>query len=239
LYPRPLFQIERESRLGFLLRLITGSLLGLLVAMILLTASLRWVDPPMTAFMLAHKWLSLQQGQSTALDYRWVELSEISPQMRAAVIAAEDQRFYQHGGFDFDAIRANLLPGNESSDLRFSTLTQQLARNLFLWEERSVLRKSLEAVLTVVLEVSADKNRILTLYLNTAEFGHGIFGVESAAQHFFAKPASELNSREAAALAAVLPHPGVWSPLVRNREMQARIQLILERMAAMDDPTPG
>ncbi|HBY9709278.1 monofunctional biosynthetic peptidoglycan transglycosylase [Klebsiella aerogenes] len=139
----------------------------------------------------------------------WVGMDEISPWMGLAVIAAEDQKFPDHWGFDVPAIE-KALAHNERNENRIrgaSTLSQQTAKNLFLWDSRSWLRKGLEVGLTVGIETVWSKKRILTVYLNIAEFGDGIFGVEAAAQRYFHKPASRLTPAEAALLAAVLPNP--------------------------------
>ncbi|EPX2740104.1 monofunctional biosynthetic peptidoglycan transglycosylase [Klebsiella aerogenes] len=139
----------------------------------------------------------------------WVCMDEISPWMGLAVIAAEDQKFPDHWGFDVPAIE-KALAHNERNENRIrgaSTLSQQTAKNLFLWDGRSWLRKGLEVGLTVGIETVWSKKRILTVYLNIAEFGDGIFGVEAAAQRYFHKPASRLTPAEAALLAAVLPNP--------------------------------
>ncbi len=155
----------------------------------------------------------------------WVNMDEISPFMGLAVIAAEDQKFPEHWGFDVAAIE-KALAHNERHESRIrgaSTLSQQTAKNLFLWDGRSWLRKGLEAGLTVGIETVWSKKRILTVYLNVAEFGEGVFGVEAAARRYFHKPASKLTSSEAALLAAVLPNPirfkaDAPSGYVRNRQ---------------------
>lgn len=139
----------------------------------------------------------------------WVSMSDISPWMGLAVIAAEDQKFPDHWGFDVSAIE-KALAHNERNENRVrgaSTLSQQTAKNLFLWDGRSWLRKGLEAGLTLGIETVWSKRRILTVYLNIAEFGEGVFGVEAASQRYFHKPASRLTMSEAALLAAVLPNP--------------------------------
>lgn len=139
----------------------------------------------------------------------WVSMDEISPWMGLAVIAAEDQKFPEHWGFDVSAIE-KALAHNERNENRVrgaSTLSQQTAKNLFLWDGRSWIRKGLEAGLTLGMETIWSKKRILTVYLNIAEFGDGVFGVEAAAQRYFHKPASRLTISEAALLAAVLPNP--------------------------------
>lgn len=139
----------------------------------------------------------------------WVSMDEISPWMGLAVIAAEDQKFPDHWGFDISSIE-KALAHNERNENRVrgaSTLSQQTAKNLFLWDGRSWVRKGLEAGLTLGMETVWSKKRILTVYLNIAEFGDGVFGVEAAAQRYFHKPASRLTISEAALLAAVLPNP--------------------------------
>lgn len=155
----------------------------------------------------------------------WVSMDEISPWMGLAVIAAEDQKFPQHWGFDVSAIE-KALAHNERNESRIrgaSTLSQQTAKNLFLWDGRSWVRKGLEAGITLGMETVWSKKRILTVYLNIAEFGDGVFGVEAASQRYFHKPASRLSQSEAALLAAVLPNPlrfkaSAPSGYVRNRQ---------------------
>ncbi|MEJ4046056.1 monofunctional biosynthetic peptidoglycan transglycosylase [Erwinia sp. SLM-02] len=154
----------------------------------------------------------------------WVGRDEISPWMALAVMASEDQKFPTHWGFDVDAIQSVLDSNGENARMRgASTLSQQTAKNLFLWDGRSWVRKGLEAGLTVGIETVWTKRRILTVYLNIAEFGDGVFGVEEAAQRYFNKPASRLTISEAALLAAVLPNPirfkaGAPSGYVRQRQ---------------------
>ena len=168
-------------------------------------------------------WLSGDFGYVAHSD--WVSMDEISPWMGLAVIAAEDQKFPDHWGFDVTAIE-KALAHNERNENRIrgaSTLSQQTAKNLFLWDGRSWVRKGLEAGLTLGMETVWSKKRILTVYLNIAEFGDGVFGVEAAAQRYFHKPASRLSLSEAALLAAVLPNPlrfkaNAPSGYVRNRQ---------------------
>lgn len=168
------------------------------------------VPVPFSAVMVERQvsaWLSGDFGYVAHSD--WVSMSDISPWMGLAVIAAEDQKFPEHWGFDVAAIE-KALSHNERNENRIrgaSTLSQQTAKNLFLWDGRSWLRKGLEAGLTLGMETVWSKRRILTVYLNIAEFGDGVFGVEAAAQRYFHKPASRLTIAEAALLAAVLPNP--------------------------------
>ena len=156
----------------------------------------------------------------------WVSMDDISPYMALAVIASEDQTFPTHWGFDFNAISQVL----EKQSRGASTLTQQTAKNLFLWNGRSWVRKGLEAGLTVGIEAIWTKRRILTVYLNIAEFGEGIFGVEQAAQHFFSKSAKQLTASEAALLAAVLPNPIRYRADKPSAYVYDRQQWILRQM---------
>ncbi|MCC8365091.1 monofunctional biosynthetic peptidoglycan transglycosylase [Xenorhabdus sp. PB61.4] len=162
----------------------------------------------------------------------WVDQDQISPYIALAVIAAEDQRFPEHWGFDFSAIKM-AVEHNKKDQKRIrgaSTITQQTAKNLFLWEGRSWVRKGLEAGMAMVLELVWSKKRILTVYLNIAEFGRGIFGVEAASRHYFGKPASRLTASEAALLAAVLPNPIRYRVDAPSAYVLQRQQWILRQM---------
>lgn len=175
-------------------------------------------------------WLQGDFGYVAHSD--WVSMDEISPWMGLAVIAAEDQTFPDHWGFDVAAIE-KALSHNERNENRIrgaSTLSQQTVKNLFLWEGRSWLRKGLEAGLTVGVETVWSKKRILTVYLNIAEFGEGVFGVEAAAQRYFGKPASRLTQSEAALLAAVLPNPLRFKAAAPSGYVRSRQAWILRQM---------
>lgn len=177
---------------------------------------LRWVDPPTTAFMLRER---------GPVQYRWVDGERISPHIKVAVIASEDQKFPEHHGFDFDSINDALEDRERGRRVRgASTLSQQVAKNLFLWPGQSWIRKGLEAYYTVLIETLWPKRRILEVYVNIAEFGSGVFGVGAASEVFFKKPAARLSAPDAALLAAVLPNPKrlkVRSPslYVRSRQL--------------------
>lgn len=180
----------------------------LLGAPILLIAALRWVDPPTSAFMVqrqADLWL---QGSTTRVRFDWVDREHIAAAMLLAAVAAEDQHFPTHWGFDLDAIADAVSERGEGGRVRgASTISQQVAKNLFLWSGRSWVRKGLEAYLTVVIEALWPKRRILEMYVNIAQFGDTIFGVGAASREYFDKPPAHLSAREAALLAAVLPNP--------------------------------
>lgn len=162
----------------------------------------------------------------------WVAMDDIAPSMALAVIAAEDQKFPDHWGFDFDAINS-ALRHNERNTQQIrgaSTLSQQMVKNLFLWDGRSWLRKGLEAGITTGVELVWTKRRILTVYLNIAEFGPGIFGVEAASRHYFNKSASRLTASESALLAAVLPNPIRFRVNAPSGYVIQRQQWILRQM---------
>lgn len=182
--------------------------------------------------------LSMVQSRPIVLRHRWVDYSRISSQVKRAVVAAEDSGFTQHDGIDWEAIekaaRDNLRKGKIKRG--GSTITMQLAKNLFLSSERSFIRKGQEVVLTGMLELVHDKRRILELYLNVAEWGVGVFGIEAAAQHYFGIPAAALTAEQSAWLAAILPAPRRYD---RNRQsdwLQEKSIIILERMPKVAIP---
>ena len=188
---------------------------------------------PFSAVMIERQlgaWLSGDFGYVAHSD--WVSMDEISPWMGLAVIAAEDQKFPDHWGFDVSAIE-KALAHNERNENRIrgaSTLSQQTAKNLFLWDGRSWVRKGLEAGLTLGMETVWSKKRILTVYLNIAEFGDGVFGVEAAAQRYFDKPASRLSLSEVALLAAVLPNPLRFKANAPSGYVRSRQAWIMRQM---------
>lgn len=178
----------------------------------LLVLVLRWVPPPGTALMVERKLESWVDGQPIDLQRTWRPWAELPDDLKMAVIAAEDQQFAHHWGFDVDAIRAALAHNERGGTLRgASTLSQQVAKNLFLWSGRSWPRKGFEAWFTTLIELFWPKQRILEVYLNSAEWGDGIFGAEAAAHHHFGVGAPYLSARQASLLAAVLPNPRQWS----------------------------
>jgi monofunctional biosynthetic peptidoglycan transglycosylase len=204
-----------------------------LLLSVLAVAALRWVDPWTSAFMVDARvasWFDKQRG-TLELRQQWRDFNQLSPQLALAVIASEDQRFPEHDGFDFKQIQKALDDAERGRRARgASTISQQVAKNLFLWNGRSWVRKGLEAWFTLLIEMLWPKQRILEVYLNIAEFGRGIYGAEAAAQGFFRKPAARLNRAEAARLAAVLPNPlrmhaGSPSRYVLRRQAQIERQM--------------
>jgi monofunctional glycosyltransferase len=193
-------------------RWILLAILGWLALTIVPVLLLRWIPPVTSAYMLEARIGALRAGERRyRTDYRWVSLERISPQAAIAVIASEDQTFPFNYGFDFHSIRSAVRAAEHGKRLRgASTISQQVARNLFLWPGRSFVRKGIEAYFTVLLETLWPKERILEVYLNVAQFGRGIYGVEAAARRFYHEPATRLSANQAALLAAVLPDPVHW-----------------------------
>ncbi|HEY8484337.1 MAG TPA: biosynthetic peptidoglycan transglycosylase [Longimicrobiales bacterium] len=216
---------------------------------------LRWQNPSRTAFMEYRLAEAAARGDSLVIQHEWVPLERISRHLRRAVLVAEDARFYEHNGIDWAALREELryrgdddFSWTDPADLRAlldalryyrahrarirgrSTLTQQLAKNLYFSPERSLSRKIAEFVVARRLERFLSKDRILELYLNVAEWGPGIFGAEAAARKYFGKSAAELTREEAAQLAATLPHPLTINPARQPGRMAWRVRMILARM---------
>ena len=190
----------------------------------------RVVPPPGTPLMIIRKFDDRYSGR---VRQRWVPLRRISRNVIRAVIASEDARFCQHNGFDFDAIQKALNEDREGGVRGASTITQQTAKNLFLWPYRDYVRKGLEAWFAVLLEVLWSKDRIMEAYLNIAEWGDGIYGIESAARRYFRRSAQYLSRRQAAYLAAVLPNARIFSPVSPTRVTRARAESVLRRMNAV------
>jgi monofunctional biosynthetic peptidoglycan transglycosylase len=209
----------------------------IVLASIALVLPLRWIPPATSSFMLITR-ATAPAGYGPVL-YRWTPWSRISRQAALAVIAGEDQRFFEHHGFDFGSIREAISEGGDEGPSRgASTISQQVAKNLFLWPGRSWVRKAIEAWLTAWLELLLPKQRILEIYLNIAQFGPVLFGVEAASRAYFRKPAAELNRPDAALLAAVLPNPvrfRVMQPSAYVRSRQAWINL---QMGRLEVPPP-
>jgi monofunctional biosynthetic peptidoglycan transglycosylase len=178
-----------------------------------------------------------RRDSSYVFRHSWVDLRRISPNLPLAVVASEDQRFPEHWGFDVAAIEKAYAQNQRSHKVRgASTISQQVAKNLFLWSGRSYFRKGLEAYFTVLIEGCWPKRRILEVYLNIAEFGYGTYGAEAAAQRFFHTSAARLSRSDAAVLAAVLPSPEHFSATAPSRYVQQRRDWILGQMQALGGP---
>ncbi|MBI3356575.1 MAG: monofunctional biosynthetic peptidoglycan transglycosylase [Nitrospirae bacterium] len=224
------------ARLVLWSALIVGLPLGLLALTWLITlpdvGTLARNNPTSTALMEYRLAKGPGQGRVATRQWIWVPLARISSHLQRAVIAAEDASFFIHEGFDWEGIRDAALDNLEAGEMKRggSTITQQLAKNLYLSSERSLLRKAREALITRSLEHRLTKERILELYLNVAEWGCGVYGAEAAARHHFGKSADELTADEAAWLAAILPSPQRYDPIRKTTVLTHRHQRILRWM---------
>jgi monofunctional biosynthetic peptidoglycan transglycosylase len=236
--PRP-----RSKRGRWIRKLLLAALIVVVVLPVTLTLAYRFVPPPVTILMLQ------RLGEGYGLDKHWRPLSRIAPALPQAVIAAEDARFCEHMGFDIEAIR-RAVRNNEQRPTKVrggSTISQQTAKNAFLWPDRSYVRKGLEAYFTLLIETLWGKRRILEVYLNVAEWGPGTYGAEAAAQRYFKTSAAKLTRAQAARLAAILPSPLKWravqpGPYVarRSRRIGAAAATVREAdLAACIRPAKG
>lgn len=214
-----------RGRLARLLRGIAILVVGLTTIVIVALLAFRVVPPPST--LMLGRWLTLKP-----VERIWTPLTEISPHLIRAVIAAEDQRFCQHAGIDWVELNS-VLEDEDGPSRGASTLTMQTAKNLFLWPGRSYVRKGLELPLALAIDVAWPKTRIIEVYLNVAEWGEGLFGAEAAAQRYFNKPAAGLTRNEAARLAAALPNPLMRDPGKPSRGLQAASARVLRRIGQL------
>ena len=237
----------KALRTWFLLCLL--ALVGLQLFFVLRVACMAWLAPESTSFERSQIWQIVQRQQRLPWRQEWKALPDISKHLQRAVIASEDDVFASHGGIRWDAVekawdknskaqaradrQASQRPGKPAPQAKVvggSTISQQLAKNLFLSGERNLLRKGQEMLLTEMLEVLLTKRRILEIYLNSVEWGEGVFGAEAAAQHYFRKSASQLNAWEAARLAVMLPRPRYFEKLPNSPYLAERAEVIVGRM---------
>lgn len=213
----------------FLSRALLTVIFTPIVLSLVLVAALRWVPPPTTSFML--------QSPVKPVEYRWVPVDQIASAGRKAVVASEDQLFWQHHGFDVEAMQKALEHNKTHRKIRGgSTISQQTAKNLFLWQGGGYVRKGIEAYLTVLIEAMWTKQRILEMYLNIAEFGPGVYGIEAASRKFLGKSASQLTPADAARLVAVLPSPRHWHVAAPGPYVQSRAAWILRQIGYGSPP---
>lgn len=219
------------SMLRILFRRFVKALLWFAAGSVVVVLLLRWIPPPGTALMVERKIESWFDGQPIDLQRDWQPWEQIAAPLKVAVIAGEDQRFAEHWGFDIAAIQAAIVHNERGGSLRgASTLSQQVAKNLFLWSGRSYLRKGLEAWFTALIELLWSKQRILEVYLNSVEWDEGVFGAEAAARHHFRTSAANLSSQQASYLAAVLPNPRQWSASRPSSYVSRRAGWIRQQM---------
>jgi monofunctional biosynthetic peptidoglycan transglycosylase len=226
-----------SRRRGLLRRILRGLLLAVVAwaaVTIAAVAAFRWIDPPFTAFMVQSRIGALFSSKPYEFRHEWRDWDQISKNAALAVIASEDQMFPEHNGFDFKQIDKALEARERGRRVRgASTISQQVAKNLFLWPGQSWFRKGLEAGITVLIETFWSKRRILEVYLNVAEFGRGTYGVQAASRRFFGKDASRLTRQDAALLAAVLPAPRRFKVEAPSRYVRNRQAWIVRQMDAL------
>ena len=211
-------------------RLIKRVLIFLFFFQLFYILLLKWVDPPITLTQLG----SVFRGEGLHRDY--VSMKNISPYAKLAVICSEDQLFPDHDGFDFKSIEKAMKHNQKSKSLHgASTISQQVAKNVFLWQGRSWIRKAMEVYFTFMIELVWGKKRILEMYLNVSEMGKGIYGIESVSRHVFNKPAKNLSRQEASLIAASLPNPVIYTIRPLSRHVVARSAWIMVQMNHLED----
>lgn len=198
----------------------------------------RALAPQNTAFMRLRMAQLSASKPNISLNYQWVDYNDISPNLKKAIIAAEDAHFAEHDGFDWRGIQSAIKRNEKNGKIQSggSTISQQLAKNLFLNEQRSYWRKGEEAIITAMLEGTTSKDRIYELYLNVIEWGYGVYGAQAAAQHFYRQPASQLNKIQAASLAARVPAPLRYANNPKDPQLRNKTNLILRRMGSAELP---
>lgn len=216
--PKKVAAVAKRPLLRRLIRWVWLGCLGVAVFFVTLTLIYKLINPPATFYITQERW------RLGSVDQSWVSMDDIAPVMARSVVASEDANFCEHWGFDMVAIRQAIDAGGNRGA---STLTQQVAKNVFLWHGRNYTRKAMEALLTPLITMVWSKRRTLEVYLNVAEFGEGIFGVEAAAQHYFGVPAADLSAVQAARLAAVLPDPKDRNPAKPSRYVQRRARQVV------------
>ncbi len=230
--------IFRSGWLKLVLRIVKLAFILFVGSSIFFVILYRFVNPPITWLMVQRGFERKSAGKEWKIDKQWINFDQIADPMKRAAVAAEDQTFLENHGFDFKAIEAAYQKNERSKKLiGGSTITQQTAKNVFLWPGRSMLRKGIESWFTLLIDVFWSKKRVMEVYLNEIEMGDGIYGVEAASQAYFHKSASQLNNSEAAAIASIWPSPLKWSPTdpsdyVRHR--QYFIKRNMRRLGPMD-----
>lgn len=204
-------------------RWIWKATLWFFVLSILSVIIFKWVPVPITPLMMTRAIENKMDGKDMILTHDWEPIENISPNLQKAVIASEDGNFLKHNGFDFNAMQKAFKSNQKGKRLKGgSTISQQTAKNVFLWQGRSYLRKGLEAYFTVLIELIWGKERIMEVYLNSIEMGNGVYGAEAAAQHWYRKSAADLTKQEAAGIAAILPNPRKYKATNSSSYIQRR-----------------
>ena len=232
-------QKTKRFSLGRIFLFIGKLLLSAVIFSVLLVAIYTVMHPPITPLMLLRPIEGIFSGEFVGIDRDWKNYEDISPHIFRAVIASEDGKFMKHDGFDWKAIdrarRVNAMRKGKRL-IGASTISMQTSKNVFLWPGRNYVRKALEAYFTVLIEAIWGKRRILEIYVNSIEWGSGVYGVEAAAQKYFDKSAADLTKQEAALLASVLPNPRKWSPAKPSPYIRKRARSIQGRMGGVAIP---
>jgi monofunctional biosynthetic peptidoglycan transglycosylase len=212
-------------------KIVVGILLGWFFWFCMLLLMLRWVNPPFTSFMLQENWQAIQGRELYNLRDHWVPSNRLPDDLKLALVASEDQRFYQHWGIDFEAIHEAIKDNEQGHRVRgASTITQQVAKNLFLTPSKSYIRKGVEAGISLLIELFWTKDRILEVYLNIAEFGPGLYGIAEGTQYYYHKTPAQLTPKEAARMITVLPNPYRIEPVPASEYVKKRSHWILRNM---------
>jgi monofunctional glycosyltransferase len=226
---------KKQGFLQAIMRFFRNIILFFFVSTILVTVLYRFVPPPATPLMLMRVVAQLADGRAPKMQKKWVPLSDISENLELAVIASEDNNFTSHFGIDLKAIEKAQKLNKRGRKLRgASTITQQTAKNVFLWPSRTWVRKGLELYFTFLIEGIWGKERIMEVYLNSIEMGDGIYGAEVASREYFHKPAKNLTRAEAASIAAVLPNPRRWHPNMPSAFIQRKKGRIMANMSRVE-----
>lgn len=202
-----------------------------IITSILTVILFKWVPVPFTPLMLIRNIEQWTKGTSATFTHNWVSMDKISPNLAKAVIVSEDQKFFEHFGFDVEAIEKAYEGNKKGKKIKGgSTITQQTAKNVFLWPQRSYVRKGFEVYFSFLIEVFWSKQRIIEVYLNSIEMGDGIYGAEAASQHWFRKSAKKLSTYEAASIAAILPNPRKYKAVRSSNYVERRKNWIIRQM---------
>lgn len=229
----------KRNWLKFISRIILKIAVWFTGLSLFLVVLFKWVPVPVTHLMLIRTAQQITDGEKIILKHDWVSINKISPYMQLAAVCSEDQNFFSHHGFDFGAMKKAIKESKKKNGkLRgASTISQQTAKNVFLWPGRSWIRKGLEVWFTSLIELIWGKKRILEVYLNSIEMGNGIYGAEAAAQNYFGTTASKLSKYQAASVIAILPSPRKWNASKPGPYVQSRTQWIIGQMR-LHSPLP-
>jgi monofunctional biosynthetic peptidoglycan transglycosylase len=229
---------NKKSMLKKVTSVISRVLIWFLMVSVLWVLAYRFINPPMTLLMIGRNIERKSEGKTFKTDKTWVKLEDISDNMKRAAVSAEDQKFLTHMGFDIKAIERAYASNSKGKKVKGgSTISQQTAKNVFLWPGRSYIRKGFEAYFTLLIEMLWSKERILEVYLNVIEMGDGIYGAEAASQYYFNKPCKTLSKSQAALIAACFPNPLRWTPAHPTRYIrhkQYMIMHIMRRLGPLD-----